>query len=278
MSQNLLIGETGPLPDNLSYDNEISQEENLNANSRLWIQRDGTLFKEYVTYDNVTSENIDNLFLISSSEKLRKIPEISMPLAIYEEQGRIAGYLMEYHDMKSFAYYLNTREHSVVLRAFQQIAMVINKLPRGVYIGDLHAGNVLVNENDIRIIDVDGFSLKQGHEMTCPLKNFSDYSVFFKKKYRNKNGDFFVSRDSDIACLLWLFLSYIMGTNPFNYTETELKRYIAFLADSGIPKGLSRMLTRMMSPRHNCLIPGAFSKINHELLDKCSYRNFVLGV
>lgn len=264
-----------PVPSGLTYNNEIFQEKNLNATARLWIQENGTVYKQYVIYNELTKKNIDNLLEIASNRALRGLPELSIPLEIYSTDDRVEGYLMEYHDMKSLAYYLSNKNHTVVLMAFRQLASLINKLPRDVYIGDLHAGNVLVNKNEIRIIDIDGFSLKHGHKISCPLESYSNHSIFFHKKYCDRTGNFSISRDSDIACVLWLFLHYLMGTNPFNYAEAELKRYMYFLKDFGLPKDLYEMMMRMMSSKHNYLIPETFTEIPIEMLSQCSYKQFV---
>lgn len=264
-----------PVPSGLIYNNEISQENNLNATTRLWIQENKTVYKQYVIYNELTKKNIDNLLKIASNRALCGLPELSLPLEIYSNGDRVEGYLMEYHDMKSLMHYLTGKNHSVVLMAFQRLASLINKLPLDVYIGDLHAENVLVNENEIRIIDIDGFSLKHGHKISCPLESCSNHSIFFYKKYCDRVGNFSISRDSDIACVLWLLLNYLMGVNPFNYAEAELKRYMDFLKELGLPRDLYEMMMRMMSPKHNYLIPEAFTAIPIEMLSQCSYKQFV---
>lgn len=264
-----------PVPSELTYNNEISQENNLNATARLWIQENGTVYKQYVICNELTKKNINNLLKIASIRALRRLPELALPLEIYSANDRVEGYLMKYYDMKSLMHYLTDKNHTVVLMAFQHLASLINKLPRDVYIGDLHARNVLVNENEIRIIDIDGFSLKHGYKISCPLESCSNHSIFFHKKYRDRVGNFSISRDSDIACVLWLLLNYLMGVNPFNYAEAELKRYMDFLKELGLPRDLYEMMMRMMSPKHNYLIPEAFTAIPIEMLSQCSYKQFV---
>ena len=167
------------------------------------------------------------------------------------------------------------REHKIVLMAFKKLSMVINNLPRYVYIGDLHAKNVLVSDDRIRLIDIDGFSLKYGHKISCPLDNFLNHSIFCNEKYCDRRGNFLISRNSDICCVLWLFLSYLMKTEPFNYTESELRRYIGFLMRFGLPEDLYRMFNRMISSKKNYLVPDAFEKVPIEIFDSCSYVDFV---
>lgn len=268
---------TTPLPENLTFDTEISQEDNLNATSKLWIQNNGTVFKQYIIYNELTEKNIDNLLQIASYKKLKRISELSMPLAIYENNGKVEGYLMKYHSMNPLSYYFDKREHSVVFMVFQHLAALINKLPKDVFIGDLHAGNILASKENIRVIDIDGFSLKHGHKISCPLKWYSEHSIFYHKKYRDSKGDFAISRDSDIACFLWLFLNYLMKVNPFSYTENELRNYMEFLKERGLPRDLYEMIICMMSPKHNYLIPKAFEAVPTQILSDCSYKDFIIS-
>lgn len=37
--------------------NEISQQDNWNANARLWVQEDETVFKQYIKYSRITCKN-----------------------------------------------------------------------------------------------------------------------------------------------------------------------------------------------------------------------------
>ena len=271
LSQKIMVS----LPKSIVFNTEISQERAPTSTSRLWIQDDGTIFKQYVVYNELTEHSIDNLLRIASNKKLYRISELSMPIAIYESNGKIIGYLMEYHNMESLAYYFNGKKHSLVLMAFRHLAALINKLPRGIYIGDLHAGNVLVNEYGIRVIDIDGFSLKNGYKLCCPLKSYSEHNIFLHKKYRDRAGNFCVSKDSDIACVLWLFLSYLMGADPFCYTEDELRHYFLFLKGLGLPQDLYDMLNCMMSPKRNYLVPSVFEKVPLQMLNYCSYKEYV---
>lgn len=267
---------TATVPKDLKFDNEISQKENLNANTHLWIQSNGTVYKQYAIYNEVTDKNISNLTKIMKIKSLKHIPELSLPLAVYSNSdGKVDGYLMEYHNMHPLSHYIDERNHMVVLKAFQQLSDVIDKLPKTVYIGDLHAGNVLVGQESIRLIDIDGFSLKYGHKISCPLDAFSGHSIFYQRKYCDRMGNFYISRDSDICCVLWLFLSYLMETNPFDYTEDELRHYFLFLKDLGLPQDLYKMVNCMMSPKRNYLIPSVFEKVPMQMLDCCSYKEYV---
>lgn len=276
MRKNLSINDSiVPIPSTIQFSFEISQEGNQNATTRLWVQDDGTVYKQYVIYNDITKKNIDNLLRIANSKPLRNLQELSFPIAIYSNQGRIDGYVMEYHNMQHLGHYLNERNHNIVLRAFRQLADLTNRLPKNVYIGDLHSGNVLVGDDTIRLIDIDGFSLKYGHKISCPLKVFLNHSVFSHKKYHDSKGRFLISRDSDIACVLWLFLTYLMEADPFQYTEAELKSYLTFLTKLGLPKDLYEMIMRMMSPKPNYLIPAAFEMLPIDMLSQCSYRCYI---
>lgn len=76
------------LPQNIVFNTEILRERRPNSTSRLWVQNDGTIFKQYVFFNELTKQNTDNLLRIVSSKKMHKIPELSMPLAVYERDEK----------------------------------------------------------------------------------------------------------------------------------------------------------------------------------------------
>jgi hypothetical protein len=48
----------------LTFHNEIHQESNLNATANLYIQENGTVYKKYFNFNDLTKKNIDNLLVI----------------------------------------------------------------------------------------------------------------------------------------------------------------------------------------------------------------------
>lgn len=264
------------LPDSLSYSNEISQENNQNATAKLWIQPNGTVFKQYVIYNEVTEKNINNLLSLVKIKVLYRIPEISMPITAYQQDGKVAGYLMKYHKGVTLGELMRkSGSAEECFRAFFKIASVINKLPKGVYIGDLHAGNVIVEHDDIHIIDVDGFSLERGAQISCPLFQYKNHSLFQKAKYYDADGDFCIGKSSDIACLLRLALWLLMDADPLSYSEAELQKYLRFLKKKRLPKRFTKILDIFMSGRENRLYPKAFRQLDTSLIKNCTYEKFV---
>ena len=150
---------------------EISQADNLNATTRLWIQPGGLVYKQYVTWNYTTLRNILSLLVVGRNKKLHAIPQVVTAKKIIFRGPIPAGYLMEYCPGQTLWAFLtgDTVSQSAQRDRFQELAEVISKLPRGIFIGDLHAFNVIVPENSpIRIIDIDGFSFT-GNEISCPM-------------------------------------------------------------------------------------------------------------
>lgn len=254
---------------------EISQEENINATTRLWIQDDGTIFKEYVLYNEITKRNISNLLSLIRIDELYQIKGLTMPCEIFVENGTVRGYKMPFRDgalLSSFL--LNEDREKSILQVFKQLAIIINSLPNDVFVGDLHCGNVVIEKETACFIDIDGFSLLNGAQISCPLDGFADYSILESKKYHHRNGSLRVSRDTDICCLILLFLRWIMKADPIFYTREVLLDYFKYLRCLGIPKRVVAMLSRILENRRNYLRPELFEMVPTNLIQFLGFSSF----
>ena len=113
---------------------------------------DGTVLKRYVIFDSMTQKNIHNLLALSKIRKMYHISELAMPLEIFREDNKVVGYTMpfcpgvlldEAIEDSSFSPY-------EIMNAFVDLATVTERLPRRVFIGDLHGQNVLVSVDKLR--------------------------------------------------------------------------------------------------------------------------------
>ncbi len=262
----------------IQLDNELLQNGNENRNAALWLQPEGMVYKQYIDYNDTAIKNHHVLIKISANKKLSNLPEITMPLHIVTEGNRICGYLMEYHEGKSLSDIVDSTDISseYKLSCFIKLARVINNLPRDIFIGDLHSGNVIVlPDGDIRLIDIDGFSIK-GCEITCPLYSYgANRDVFGLPKYLHRDGTPKVSRESDIFCFFVLMLEWIMDVGcVLAYTKQELFRYFEFLKDEGFEPKILRMIYRLFNPQKNRLNPKSLKKLDVSEIGKYSYAAF----
>ena len=144
----------------------------------------------------LSKKNIANLLLIVQNKKIRKITEIVLPLDIIRDTTTVLGYTMPYIEGKSLEEYLLDKKlsNSKKLDVLIELARVINTMPRGIYIGDLHSNNVVIDEKgSVHIIDVDGFSIKKGYQMSCPAEHWlTDMAWVQNRKYWHK-GEFIIS-------------------------------------------------------------------------------------
>ena len=145
---------------------EISQTGNLNAYTRLLLLPHKRQVAKvcYTNYD-VWERNLANLKLISDQLHSDDFLELVLPTELIEYDGNIVGYLMPYVEGVTFDEILQNREipRHIILNIFDQLALVINKLPTNIYLGDLHPKNVIVtNDGKVHLIDVDGFSVSNG--------------------------------------------------------------------------------------------------------------------
>ena len=258
---------------------EISQEDNLNANARLWVCPNGTVLKCYVKFDSPTENNIHNLLTLSKMRRLHQIPQLAMPLEILRENGAVVGYTMPFCPGIPLEQAMIDSSFSSeeILDAFIALATVINRLPWCVFIGDLHAQNVLVEPGgEIHIIDLDGFSVFPKYQLTCPMAFFLDHELCSAKKYRHRNGMFKVSRNTDIFSFFVLFLQWVMGTGVFfSYTTGEMYRYFTYLERHGFPTDVLDMIYQLFRPGRNRLLPEHFRQIDLSRLSEYRFGAFV---
>lgn len=263
---------------NFNVMNEISQQDNWNANARLWIQEDNTVFKQYIKYNRITCKNIKNLLKLSKNITLYSINEIAMPIQIYRNGIRICGYTMPYCKGKPLEDVLMSSEIDAKkqLICLMNLGKVICNLPANVYIGDLHGHNVLVEENaDIHIIDIDGFSI-QGSEITCPISKKMEIGSIGKiKKYRHRNGRFKISRDSDIFCFYMLMLSWLSKVDAFQFDKGETFLYLEYLEGLGFPQKVINSIHKLFSNKSNSIEMNAFFQIDLEKMVQYDYNSFV---
>lgn len=205
---------------------EISQKENINANSKLYVVNDEIVFKMYLPETKEYLRNLNNLFIIREIQELKKIEELVLPTALIKLNKNVIGYFMPYIKGKSLCNYLLdlSVDNKQKLYVFTQLAKVIEWLPSGIHIGDLHANNIIVDQhNKIHLIDIDGFSIDGGEQLSVPTP-----LPYVVGKYCNREGHPIISKNSDIYCVFQLFLRYIL--QGFDIMDSEyMGKYISFL-------------------------------------------------
>lgn len=264
---------------NFDFTNEIIQTQNENRTSSLFIQPDGTVYKRYFIYNELTNKNIDVLLRLCKDKRLQIIPEITIPTSIVMINGMVQGYCMPYHQGVSLNDVLFSDAYSdeFRLQILIKLASVILHLPKDVFIGDLHGENVLVlPDGEIRLIDIDGFSTPEC-QISCPF--FQEQvrtDLFSLKKYQHTDGSWRISKQTDILCFYAFVLSWIMGvTNAFVYTKQELFRYFDYLENAGFDKTMLNLIIRIFTPRKNRIDITALKRINLRQLEMYHYSAFV---
>lgn len=263
--------------EHFAYNQEISQAENLNATARLWIQPDQTVFKEYVIRNELTYQNIVNLLLISKIKNLYKFPEIVMPLTIVRDSDQVLGYTMPYVSGITLNDFLDNKNISNYrkLNVLISLADVINRMPKGVYIGDLHAKNIIVDEKDkIHLIDIDGFSLRKGYQISCPAEYWLKDTIWFLNKKYWKNGKFVISNNTDIICWYMIFIRWLMNASPLMYTQEEVCRYFSYLKSIGFPTSIYDDILRLSSRRCNIIIIEHIKELYNKEINLYSYHEY----
>ena len=259
---------------------EISQTGNLNAYTRLLLLPHKRQVAKvcYTNYD-VWERNLANLKLISDQLHSDDFLELVLPTELIEYNGNIVGYLMPYVEGVTFDEILQNRKipKDIILNIFDQLALVINKLPTNIYLGDLHPKNVIVtNDGKVHLIDVDGFSVSNGFMMTCPLYyDKSKENILPRDKYFNKDGSVKIGKNTDIYLLIEMILTWIFNEiNPLLFSKRRWRLFLEYLSAKGIPKQVVNMIERLRGEENNYLIDSPFICFE-KLKSSISYKDYV---
>ena len=245
--------------------NEIPQTDNFNANAKIFLlDSKPCVAKIYVGNNRVPDasdprKNIDNLLAICQATSAAAQPHITFPTALIRFRNQIVGYEMPYVSGVELGIALLDPQytHNQILDWFNQLADAILSLPDGVYIGDLHPQNVLIrDDNTVTLIDIDGFSVETGHQMTCPA-TFLDH---LPSKYYDGQGQLRISRDTDILCLFLIFFLYLFdGQDVFSFPETWKKQLPVYFEKRIGGNHLSSAVAALFSNQPNFLHREMFS-------------------
>lgn len=266
---------------------EISQENNPNANARLFIVKcQRRVAKIYNGLKNETEngekimffpdveKNIENLIEISELLSTDLFPGIALPTALILFCGQTVGYEMPYISGVDLGTALSDPRYSHEQKVgwFNQLADIILSLPDGVFVGDLHSQNVLVRDNGtIALIDVDGFSLAANNLLTCPAMYIED----LPPKYYDAHGCLKISRETDILCLFRMFFRYLFeGQDIAHFSSSWKARLPEYLEKRGIHSDLIATVSNLFSDEENVIQPGMFTCWN-DISPTGEYQRFL---
>lgn len=271
---------------------EISQKNNPNAYSRLFITEDGqSVVKLYdgfwrsgaennrpwVEFSGPAGKNIENIYLLSERLTHDQYPQIALPNAMISFCGQVVGYMMPYVDGIEMGAALKDSRftHNQKVDWFNQLAEIILSLPKDVFVGDLHAQNVLIRKDGIvMLIDIDGFSIVSGHQLTCPAMHNENLPA----KYFNDLGDIIISRETDILCLFRMFFKYIFdGKDIIYFPEEWIKQFPRYLQLRGMDINFISSVTNLFSFEINLLYPRLFSQW-HDICLESEYGYFIEAI
>lgn len=248
--------------------NEIPQQDNLNANARLFILGDGCrVAKIYdgfrnddkgIAYISGAEKNMENLIEISERLSAERYPQLALPTALISFAGQNVGYEMPYIVGRDLGVALADprNSHEEKIGWFNHLTDVILSLPDGVFIGDLHPQNVLVGEDGrIVLIDTDGFSLDSVNSLTCPAA----YMDALPEKYFDDHGSLRISRDTDILCLFRMFFGFLFEGRDIGHFLPEWRECLTdYVLRRGMDADFAAAVFALFSNDTNILYPGMF--------------------
>lgn len=258
---------------------EISQEYNLNANTRLFVIEPMIVAKIWVRDRNAMKKSLTNLAFICNILDRSAFPELVFPLSFIQHNDEVIGYTMPYISGTCLAVALEQQyiPRNVKIDWFCQIADIINRLPSSIFIGDLHSNNVMVDtQNCIHLIDLDGFSVDGGYMLTCPLWYDNSFAQnVFVQKYFDVYCQTKVNRNTDIFCLVSMFFQFVFdGFNPFLFPHSWMECFFEFLKSAGISETTVSMIQQVTKEEDN-FIDGRYFEDFKSTEKEISYQSFL---
>lgn len=181
-----------------------------------YIIKDST--KNPLFFNNIRNKNL----LRNLVNKQSELPDIGFPIGYYKHRGRMTGTIIPYYvdatSIKKLIYietldnlpkYYNhdSNESYNLISLFLEILEVIHSMyKKGVIYTDIHAGNFLVKDNEVKIIDFESgfifFNDKKGEHLERLLYNYAGlieticYRYGFKKVMFNRQESFYETEQS----------------------------------------------------------------------------------
>lgn len=242
---------------------EISQEGNLNAYSRLFILDNSLVAKVFCGNAESTAKNLFNLRIINRQLSGHPFPELALPSAFLSHRGKTIGYLMPYFSGTCLYEALADPvvPFTTKVRWFNSLESILQRLPTSIHIGDLHGNNVLVGHSgEVRLIDVDGFSVDAGYSMTCPMHYEKDLiRNLYADKYFFSDGTTKIGYNTDVFCLFSLFLDFLLdGYNPYYFCHEWFDAFLRYLRAKGVDNDVVQMFAQVTEKKDNYLVPSCF--------------------
>lgn len=197
---------------------QVDQSGNTNSNSKIFFD-EKFAYKIYEHDNPATSRCIEALLLLGERH-FGQCLSVVLPEEIIMHNQRIVGYTMRRLNGVTLGSLLSGDPPTWLINSiFSQVLDAILNLPSGVHIGDLHGGNVMVVGEGAFLIDVDGFSFRDGPMGTCPLDGYD-----FPGISKTSSGEVVRSAKSDISCLLVLYFDYLLNGPSFLCMESSVMR------------------------------------------------------
>ena len=148
-----------------------------------------------------------------------------------EKNPRFIGYVMDYFEGCNLSNWIEHHDILEILELEKRISLALKKIhedDRNIILGDLHFGNILINEEkDFRFCDFDSYHIGK--------RKADSYSYLLEEYLRNKKIPYRDSRKLDNISLLLMtygiiFNKRIMEITPYEYDEK--KEELPFLEQS----------------------------------------------
>ncbi len=246
-----------------------------------FLVKDNSLMKR-IKYENLYTIKT----LLNHKSTLKKIKELLLPIDLYKTLEYIPKhfYTMEFLNGTTLKVLMDNKDKNIFnyLYKLGYALEKINESYSDLIIGDLHEGNIMVVNNEIKIIDPDGFSIKnheniRSHYLMSSIL-LSEIDPYPINKYPLDNEEFIIpNRNTDLFCYIMIILNTLGGTSGFyNYLNYEYKYldYLSYLESIGLSKDLIYILKKIITKEDNINPYKEIKKIDPNVLESTNLESY----
>ena len=224
--------------------------EELNTESNIYIynKRIIKIFKKIYMLD-IKEKIID--FLDENRIVLNEnLEEILLPLFKVNIDKKFSGYGMKFLTGESLEKYLAREDIS-----FENKKLVLIKIGEflekmkllrekdskfaNLFVNDMHPGNIMVENGNIKFLDVDSFSVSSDYSCPSYYLSLLTYSpMFHLEKYRKDVRKILPNEESDMYCYIMIVEEFLTGLNLRGKSYSSYLYYLKKFKELGMKSEL----------------------------------------
>lgn len=241
---------------------ELNIKSSYDKNGSIYWYRD-MLLKRFVLYPDGKKRQLSNLEFLNSHEIFKNDHEFLFPSTIVRLDGIEAGMLLPLYESRTLNSIFQDSNIPIEKKrnCLTKIGLLLERIDNyrkvdkdleTFYLGDLHGGNFLFNEDgNMKVIDLDSCNINR--EKPFPIlynfksENLKNPRILEKYPMYDDTNLIAPSINSDIYCYICTILSNLLGVGINSYTIDDYDRYLDYLLSIGFGSNIINCFSKIYS-------------------------------